>query len=576
MTPHNKSSFSSAGILSMGSAIVLVSLSLSSLAQAADRTLDGSGNNLANPQWGAINTPLLREASGAHYTDGIWAPNGDSRPSARVISNALQAEASVPTLDPRGLTTLASMWGQFVTHDMDLRVDKLPLENFYVPVPMGDPQFDPFQLGNQNIIFYRSECAAGTGTGAGNPCQQLNRVTTWIDGSLIYGSNADRAGWLRAGTGGMLKVTPHATGDLLPMNDETQIMDAAFGPSTDPTFFVAGDDRANQQAGLIALHTLFMREHNYQAAALATANPGWTDEQIFQRARKIVAAEIQSVTYNEFLPALLGSQGLPAYTGYDAQVNPSISNAFSTAGFRVAHSMSGSIIPRLDMDGNVIPEGNLTLRHNFFNPAAILDEGGIDPVLRGLSTQVEQMIDLQVVDDLRNLLFGPPGAGGLDLASLDIQRGRDHGLADYNTMRTDFGLPKVTSFAQISADPLVQAALASVYPSVDDIDSWIGAMAEDHLPGSSVGPLVAAIVTDQFRRLRDGDRFYFENDSDFSADQIAALRNTTLADIMMRNAAIPPGQPIGFIAVPEPTTAVFVVAAAVLALFRLRQRRKAA
>jgi hypothetical protein len=548
---------------------------LNPAALAENRSLNGSGNNVANPQWGAINTPLLREASGAHYADGIWAPNGDSRPSARVISNALSAEGGAPILDPRGLTTLASVWGQFVTHDMDLRVDKIPLENFYVPVPMGDSHFDPFHTGDQTIIFYRSECAAGTGMDAGNPCQQLNRVTTWIDGSVVYGSTASRANWLRAGAGGRLKVTSHATGDLLPMNDETQVMDAANGQTTDPSFFVAGDDRANQQAGLIAMHTLFVREHNYQAAALATAHPDWTDEQIFQRARKIVAAEIQSVTYNQFLPALLGSQTLPAYSGYDPQVNPSISNAFSTAGFRVAHSMSGSIIPRIDMDGNEIPEGNLTLRHNFFNPAAILNEGGIDPVLRGLATQIEQKIDLEVIDDLRNLLFGPPGAGGLDLASLDIQRGRDHGLADYNTMRADFGLPRVTSFAQISADPLVQAALAGVYSSVDDIDSWIGAMAEDHLPGSSVGPLVAAIVTDQFRRLRDGDRFYFENDSDFSADQIAALRNTTLADIMMRNASIPHGAAIGFIAVPEPSTVGFAALVAAFALFRLRCRKVA-
>jgi hypothetical protein len=172
-------------------------------------------------------------------------------------------------------------------------------------------------------------------------------------------------------------------------------------------------------------------------------------------------------------------------------------------------------------------------------------------------------------------LFGPPGAGGLDLASLDIQRGRDHGLADYNTMRADFGLAKVTSFGQISSDPLVQAALASVYPSVDDIDAWIGAMAEDHLPGSSVGPLVAAIVTDQFRRLRDGDRFYFENDAAFSAEEIATIRNTTLADIMTRNAAMIPGQPIGFQAIPEPSTVVLAVVAIAVGTVRWRRRRTA-
>ena len=67
------------------------------------------------------------------------------------------------------------------------------------------------------------------------------------------------------------------------------------------------------------------------------------------------------------------------------------------------------------------------------------DEGGIAPVLRGLAAQVQQSVDTQIVPDVRNFLFGPPGAGGLDLASLNIQRGRDHGLSDYNSMREASG-----------------------------------------------------------------------------------------------------------------------------------------
>ena len=88
-------------------------------------------------------------------------------------------------------------------------------------------------------------------------------------------------------------------------------MGLANGDNGDPAhdeYYVAGDVRVNEQTGLTAIQTLFMREHNRQASILAAANPTWTDEQIYQQARKIVGAEIQSITYQGFLPALLGSQ----------------------------------------------------------------------------------------------------------------------------------------------------------------------------------------------------------------------------------------------------------------------------
>jgi len=550
------------------------SLASPSPAPAEDRTLDGSGNSLTNPQWGSLNTPLLREASGAHYADGIWAPAGASRPSPRLISNAVLAQNNVSILDPRGMTALVSFWGQYVAHDITLRVEKYPLENMYIPVPTGDPQFDPFGRGDKTIPFYRSDCAAGTGPTTSNPCQQMNRVNTWLDASTVYGNSAYRGDWLRTGTGGRLKVTPHATGDLLPLNDESQVMDSSFGPTTDPTFFVAGDDRANQQSALIGLHTLFLREHNFQATQIAAQHPDWSDEQIFQRARRIIAAEIQSVTYNEYLPAMLGPHTVPAYAGYNPLVNPSISNAFASVGFRAGHSMTSPASPRADVDGNEYVDGNLQLRDATFNTSIVLDQGGVDPILRGLSMQIEQKIDAYVIDDLRNVLFGPPGAGGIDLASLDIQRGRDHGVADYNTMRADFGLPRVTSFAQISSDPRLQAALASVYANVDDIDAWVGAVAEDHLPGASVGPLVTAIMVDQFSRLRDGDRLWFENDPAFSAQEIASLRNTRLADIMARNVAMTHPELVTFLAIPEPSSVVLATGLAALAFFCFRRRRR--
>src|SRR5262249_40926190 len=128
---------------------------------------------------------------------------------------------------------------------------------------------------------------------------------------------------------------------------------------------------------------------------------------------------------------------------------------------------------------------------------------------------------------------GPPGAGGFDLASLNIQRGRDHGLADYNTTRAAYGLPKVTSFAQITSNPVLQAELKQLYGNVNNIDLWVGGLAEDHVAGGSVRPLFPRIIANQFERTRDGDRLWFENL--YSGPALASLENTSLAQIIARN-----------------------------------------
>lgn len=141
-----------------------------------------------------------------------------------------------------------------------------------------------------------------------------------------------------------------------------------------------------------------------------------------------------------------------------------------------------------------------------------------------------------MIDDVRNFLFGPPGAGGFDLVSLNIQRGRDHGLADYNSIRAAYGLPKVHNFAEITNDVALQKQLKDLYGSVDKIDAWVGGLAEKHLSGSSVGQLFTQIIVGQFTRLRDGDRFWYQRN--FSPQEIRQLEQTTLAEIIRRNSHV--------------------------------------
>jgi len=149
--------------------------------------------------------------------------------------------------------------------------------------------------------------------------------------------------------------------------------------------------------------------------------------------------------------------------------------------------------------------------------------------------QTCQQIDVQVVDDVRNFLFGPPGAGGFDLAALNMQRGRDHGLPDYNTVRVAMGLQPKSSFAEVTSDTIVQERLGSVYGSVDEIDVWLGGLAEDPVNGGLVGELVFTVVKLQFERLRDGDRFWYER---LPEDLLRDVADTRLADIIRRNTNI--------------------------------------
>jgi Ca2+-binding RTX toxin-like protein len=493
---------------------------------AAVESIDGTGNNLQYTNWGSAGTDLLRIAP-AEYTDGISSPAGADRPDARAISNAVSAQApGVDILNGEDLSDFVYVWGQFIDHDLDLTPDGTT--PFNVAVPTGDPSFDPDNTGTAVIPLNRSVKDPATGTSTSNPAQPVNSITAYIDGSMIYGSDSVRAAALRTFSGGQMATS---SGDLLPFNTAglPNANDAQIFP--DSQLFLAGDIRANENVEETALQTLFVREHNHQATLLAAANPTWTDEQLFQGARAIVIGEIQSITYNEFLPALLGNNALTPYYGYNSSVNPGISNEFSTAAYRFGHSAVGNDVEFLDNNGNKVAP-DLSFAQVFFNPT-VIEQTGIDPILKYMASDKMQAIDTKIVDPLRDFLFGPPGAGGMDLNALDIQRGRDNGLASYNDTRVALGLSPAQSFADITSDPVVQAQLKSVYGTVDKVDLWIGGLAEDHVNGSSMGETFTKIIADQFERLRDGDRFFYLNQ--FHGSQLAAIQSTSLADIIERN-----------------------------------------
>ncbi|NJM99239.1 MAG: hypothetical protein HC800_20740, partial [Phormidesmis sp. RL_2_1] len=209
----------------------------------------------------------------------------------------------------------------------------------------------------------------------------------------------------------------------------------------------------------------------------------------------------------------------------------SISHLFSAAAFRMGHTQSFNEFLLIGDDGQALP--SVSLNQSTFNPG-LVKQYGIDAIFRGLFAQPSQAIDTKVIDQLRNTLFGPPGSGGIDLAAVDIQRGRDVGLPDYNQARIDFGLAPVTTFSEITSDPNLQALLKQVYGNVNDIDAMVGGLAEDPASGSMVGEFFQKVIVDQFERLRDGDRFWYEN-GQFTAEELSFIRGTSLSALLARN-----------------------------------------
>ena len=488
------------------------------------RHLDGSANNLSNAAWGTPDQAFKRLAPNA-YADGLSEPAGANRPSARVISNAVAAQKKLRP-NRRGASDFLWQWGQFLDHDLDETPTADPAESFPIAVPAGDAQFDPTNSGSITMGLNRSAYVTMEGVR-----EQKSAITAWIDASQVYGSDVERAAALRANDGtGRLRVTESVHGDLLPQHSDTL---AALPPA--PGFFVAGDVRVNEQVGLIAIHTLFLREHNFWAGLYRAANTEAEDEEIYQFARLMVSAEMQAITYREFLPVLLGPGAIKPYRGYKADVDPTISNEFATAAYRLGHSLLSPQVLRVDETGAEIEAGHLTLAGSFFQPQHVTAQG-VDVILRGLCMQRCQELDEWLIDDVRNFLFGAPGAGGLDLASLNIQRGRDHGLPSFAEMRTALKLRPVTNFKDVNHRREVVEELQAAYASPADIDLWIGGLAEQDRHGSMVGETFHRILVDQFTRLRDADRFWYEKN--LPSEMVRMVNSQELSLIIRRNTKI--------------------------------------
>ena len=300
--------------------------------------------------------------------------------------------------------------------------------------------------------------------------------------------------------------------------------------------FLSGETRVNEQMGLASMHTLFNREHNRIAEILKKINHHWNDEKLYQETRKIIGGILQKITYEDYLPKILGIDGVLPFQGYQYDVNPGILNEFSTAAFRYGHSLIRPFFDFLDKGYNPI-RAPISLKEMFFNNVEI-QKYGIEPILLGLLANTSQNVDPFLAVGLTKHLFERKHTVGLNLASLNIQRGRDHGLSGYNTYRKLCGLKSAETFDDVSLEiknAKYRDILKKLYKTPDKVDLWVAGLAEDPIPDSAVGPTFHCILSKQFQNLRDGDRFYYEEKGVFTKDQLREIKKVTLSQVMCHN-----------------------------------------
>jgi len=472
------------------------------------RPIGGAGNNLENPTLDAVPGSPERALAPQRYADGTVDGLIDG-PNPRLISNVLAGGSGEGGADSQTPDPTASAWlyvfGQFVDHDLDLEFSPPGGRPIDIPVPPGDPVFKD----GTTIKLTRDTRSPVTNTA-------INTVAGYLDLSQLYGSAPALAADLR-NEDGTLKTSNQGSA--------LQIVNGRF---------ITGDLRVNENPELAAVTILFLREHNYWVAELKGQNPGWSGEQLYQMARAITTAEYQNIVYQEFLPLLIGPV-LGPYQRYNPGLSAQVSQEFSTAAFRAGHSQISETQSGIDNDGKLV--FTQSLAQAFFNTAEETLANGVAPLMRNVTAEFAQATDVYTVPVLRNLLFAPLPGGNIDqvdLIAIDIQRARDLGLGTLNQTRKALGLAPYTTFAELTADGMLQARFQQVYGAIGAVDLFMGGLAEGHAADAAVGPTFQAIIRKQFEALRDGDRFFWRNQGfdRATAERIAATR---LSHIIRRN-----------------------------------------
>ncbi|XP_029992823.1 dual oxidase 1 isoform X2 [Sphaeramia orbicularis] len=530
-------------------ALIVTNLSVCEITWEVPR-FDGWYNSLGYPKRGAVGSHLMRLVP-AHYWDGVYQPVHDPLlPNPRTLSRMLSdGPSGLPST--RNQTVLSLFFGYHVTFEIfDSRNPGCPPEFMNILVPKGDPVFDPAATGQVLLPFQRGPWDKESGQSPSNPRTQVNLVTAWIDGSSIYGPSASWSDSLRSFSGGLL--TSGSEWNMPNQEKGHSFMWSAADPSTGEHgpqgLYELGNAWANENMFTAAEGIIWFRYHNYIASKLHEEHPEWSDEKLFQNARKTVVATFQNIAVYEWLPGYLVDKRLSPYPGYQKFVDPGISPEFEVAAIRFGITMAPpGVYMRnrtchfrevLNRDGSSSP--GMRLCNSFWNRQNVNVKTGqdIDELIMGMSSQIAEREDNVVVEDLRDYMYGPLRLTRTDLVALTIQRGRDFGLRSYTDVRKALDLPSVNTFGDVNPElnrtnPQLFRDIAELYNGdISKLELFPGGLLEC---ADGPGPVFSAIILDQFERIRNGDRFWFENKQNglFTDEEIQIIRNVTFHDVIV-------------------------------------------
>ncbi|XP_037084823.1 peroxidase-like [Pollicipes pollicipes] len=520
------------------------------------RTVNGECNNLLRPREGSALTGFKRLLEST-FDDGFASLRSRSVTGRPLPSPRLISERVVETISSElnGFTLSVMQWGQFIDHDFNhalvfnlgaagsieccedggRTLPGTPLHPQCIPISI--PADDPFysQFGQRCMSLVRSLPAPSLDCIA-RPSTPINELTSHLDASNLYGSEQEEQDGLRTFSNGLLITSNN---NLLPLSStptrQRTTPRPTVGPGTGPLYFQrgkrsarqrrqaaeedpcvngasvcfrGGESRVNEQSALTVMHTIFTREHNRVAGALKQNHRDWDDEKLFQEARRIVIAEWQHIIYNEWLPIIVGFDYarnhnlLPLTSGfstsYDINVDPSASNEFATAAFRFGHSMLRDMYHLINANGDIVQSINLT--RTFFNPT-VVGQRFVEHARTLVATRPETF-DANIISSVHEQLFTTNFRFGLDLIALNIQRGRDHAIPTYVTVLKACRGDTVSSWGDLNRlmDSRAIDQLRSLYDDPQDVDLFIGGLAERRAAGAQVGPTFQCLIGQQFLR----------------------------------------------------------------------------
>uniref|UniRef100_H2ZL35 NAD(P)H oxidase (H2O2-forming) n=1 Tax=Ciona savignyi TaxID=51511 RepID=H2ZL35_CIOSA len=532
---------------------------------------NGWYNNRANPALGVPDSSITRRLP-AHYSDGVFLPSGLERPNVRSISNTIMAGPSgLPSQNNK--TALFLYFGEHVMQDiLDTTRPGCPPEYFNVQLN-NDATFDVSEMPYERSRYQTSN----SGYSPNHPREQVNEVTSYLDGSQIYGHTkawSDNLRLLKKTCAGrtttsnlfssqVFREFPALNDIGLPLDNSFTTKDNVIGSGK--RFYRLGARNGNENPFVLTIGVTWFRHHNWLAHVIRDLHPDWTDDDVFNEARIENIATYQSIVLYEWLPILLGTCtptnstkcfNVKPYTGYSSSASVGISDIFEGTARHYLHTLTppgvfargttGSCtfrnITSALNGGSTTPA--LRLCNSFWDPAVSKLLISVEELTMGMASQIAELEDNIITEDLRNHFYGTREFSRRDFVAILLQKGRDHGLPDYNVAREDFGLNLKSTFNDIN-NALFQSNMQDNGTLLRDLealhtgdlsklDILTGGILET--TGGNPGELFRYVIADQFDRLRNGDRFWFENTKTnlLNASKISEILNTKFRDVIFR------------------------------------------